>query len=380
MAIYSVGRRRVIIALLLTSALLLTLDLRGNPVIDRARDVFGTAMGPVESATDVVTTPIERAWNAITEYDDLERENQALQDEIDRLIGTQASAEASIIEYQELQALFNLPSLSGIDTEVAKVVGQSANNFDEIIEINKGRSSSITVGMPVVNQAGLIGNVTQVNETTAFVKLITDSRYTVAARVLAGTEPDVTVVTTPSGLTEDEVEDAATTTTTPAVNPDTTLPGTPAPQPGSLQPATTTTVPDGEEVAATTSTTSTTVPADPLASTTTTSSTTTTTTIPVGTVEKEFGALEGRGRGLLPQLRFIQDNPSLAVLGAGDLVETAGGSESLAPAGIPIGRVVNRADRSGSGGPLLDVEPHADLDKLGFVRVVLYKPLSEVEQ
>ena len=86
MAIYSVGRRRVIIGLLLTSALLLTLDLRGNPVIDRARDAFGTVMGPVESATEVVTTPIERTWNAITEYDDLERENQALQDEIDRLI------------------------------------------------------------------------------------------------------------------------------------------------------------------------------------------------------------------------------------------------------------------------------------------------------
>jgi hypothetical protein len=29
---------------------------------------------------------------------------------------------------------------------------------------------------------------------------------------------------------------------------------------------------------------------------------------------------------------------------------------------------------------LLDVELHADLDRLNFVRVVLYKPLSEVGQ
>ena len=35
MAIYSVGRKRVILALLLTTALLLTLDLRGNPIIER---------------------------------------------------------------------------------------------------------------------------------------------------------------------------------------------------------------------------------------------------------------------------------------------------------------------------------------------------------
>jgi rod shape-determining protein MreC len=97
-------------------------------------------------------------------------------------------------------------------------------------------------------------------------------------------------------------------------------------------------------------------------------------------IEKEFGALEGRGRLRLPQIRFVQDSPSVLDLVAGDIVETAGGSESLAPTGIPVGRVVNRAARPGSGGPLLDVELHAYLGRLNFVRVVLYRPLSEVEQ
>jgi rod shape-determining protein MreC len=91
MAIYTVGRRRVIVALLLTLVLLLTLDLRGNPVLDRVRDGFARAMAPIESATDVITTPVSRAWNGVTQYDDLERENEALQDQLDRLIGTQAS-------------------------------------------------------------------------------------------------------------------------------------------------------------------------------------------------------------------------------------------------------------------------------------------------
>ena len=80
MAIYSVGRRRVILALLLTSALLLTLDLRGNPFVDRGRDVMSRVMDPVESAVGVVTNPLERAWNGVVNFDDVERENQALQD------------------------------------------------------------------------------------------------------------------------------------------------------------------------------------------------------------------------------------------------------------------------------------------------------------
>ena len=73
MAIYSVGRKRVILALLLTTVLLLTLDLRGNPVVDAIREGFTVAMRPVEAATGVVTNPIERAWNGIVDYEDLEQ-------------------------------------------------------------------------------------------------------------------------------------------------------------------------------------------------------------------------------------------------------------------------------------------------------------------
>ncbi len=62
-------------------------------------------MNPVESAVGVVTNPLERAWNGVVNFDDVERENQALQDELDRLIGTQAAAEAAVLQAQEILAL-----------------------------------------------------------------------------------------------------------------------------------------------------------------------------------------------------------------------------------------------------------------------------------
>ena len=247
MAIYSVGRKRVILALLLTTVLLLTLDLRGNPAIDAAREGFTQVMRPVETATQVVTNPIERVWNGIVNYDDLEQENIALQEQVDRLIGTQAAAEAAVIEGKELQALYSLPSLSGIDTEVARVVGRAVSNLDQVIEINKGSSSGIEVGMAVVNQAGLVGKVTQVTRTTARVMLVTDSRYTVAVKVTSASATDEAIPTntSPSGLSPSEIAAAGTTTTTTTIPrlpgaivpgltlpdgspvPDTTLPGTP---------------------------------------------------------------------------------------------------------------------------------------------------------
>ena len=410
MAIYSVGRKRVILALLLTTVLLLTLDLRGNPVIDAAREGFTQVLRPVETATNVVTNPIERVWHGIVHYDDLERENIALQEQVDRLIGTQAAAEAAVIEGKELQALYSLPSLSGIDTEVARVVGPAVSNLDQVIEIDKGSSSGIEVGMAVVNQAGLVGKVTQVTRSTARVMLVTDSRYTVAVKITSASaaDDDVPTNTSPSGLSPSEIAAAGTTTTTtvprvpgpivPGVTlpdgspvPDTTLPGTavgadgePLIDPLTGRPLTAEQIEffaelEAQAQASGTTTTTTTV-LDPDASIPADTTTTTTTTTVPEVIEKEYGALEGRGRLRLPQIKFVQDSPSLSELVAGDLIETAGGSESLAPTGIPVGRVINRADRPGSGGPLLDVELYADLARLNFVRVVLYKPLSEVDQ
>jgi hypothetical protein len=226
----------------------------------------------------------------------------------------------------------------------------------------------------------------------------------------AAADTNVPTNTSPSGLTPSEIAAAGTTTTTsttlpslpgpvvPGVTlpdgspvPDTTLPGValgpdgePVFDPLTGRPLT------AEQIAALLDALAATTPTTPALDDTSTTepdlfsapspTTTTTTTIPAAVIEKEYGALEGRGRLRLPQIRFLQDSPSLSQLVEGDLVETAGGSESLAPTGIPVGRVVNRANRPGSGGPLLDVQLHADLARLNFVRVVLYKPLSEVDQ
>ena len=71
-------------------------------MLDRVRDGFSRLMEPVEAATEVATNPVERAWTSYANYEDLERENQALRDQIDRLVGSQAAAEASVIDYQLL--------------------------------------------------------------------------------------------------------------------------------------------------------------------------------------------------------------------------------------------------------------------------------------
>jgi len=103
----------------------------------------------------------------------------------------------------------------------------------------------------------------------------------------------------------------------------------------------------------------------------------TTTTLDLNLV-RETGGFNGQGDGSFPQVDFLSQTPAVGRFEDGDYVFTSGSEDSLAPANIPIGRVVNVVNRSTSEGPLLEVEPFADLDRLYFVRIVLYKPRSEV--
>ena len=350
MPLYTPGRRRAIILLLLTSVLLLTLDLRGNAIFDAARSGFTKILDPVETAADVVSRPVRNAWHGITHYEEIEAENERLRDQLDAQRGDQVAAQAAIEDFQRLLALNNLPSLGDYPSITATVVGESPSNLDQVIEINKGSNDNIEVGMAVYAPGGLVGKVTApVLPDRATVMLLTDSRYAVGVKVVPGAPPETTTTPAP-----------------PSSEASTVPPGTDAAPPTSEgEPAPGTSIPE-------TTAPPSTEPPD------TTTSSTTTTTIDV-TSSRETGQLRGQGADQLPQVDLLADTPVFGRFAEGDIVLTSGGTEGLAPPDIPVGTVTNVINRSSAEGPLLEIEPLADLSRLHFVRIVLYKPASEIE-
>ena len=340
MPIYSVSRRRAIVLLVLSSVLLLTIDLRGNPVIDGARSLFASVLSPFETAGRVVSTPLRNAWNGATSYHDLERENERLHDEIARQRGDQLTARAIVSEYQELLTLNGLTAQ--YPTVTCRVVGASPGNFSQTIEIDRGSNDGILVGMVVVNNAGLVGKITTVYDNRSVVMLANDSEYAIEAKVSAGGE-----LVSPSAGTSTSLSTPTT------LNTSTTTTAGGSPQVGPTAP---TTVP-----ATTTTTTTTPRPSG-----------VTTTTIRID--QHDTGAFEGRGKGRLPAMRFVAES----AIRVGSVVSTTGGSKSLAPPDIIIGEVINIVRRAGSAGPLLEVRLAANLAQLNFVQVVRYRPPSEV--
>ncbi|MGA1038080.1 MAG: rod shape-determining protein MreC [Ilumatobacteraceae bacterium] len=334
MATYSPGRRRVIIALALTSLFLLTLDLRGNQVLDGVRSGFGFVFRPINRAGEVVTTPVVRLWRSYREFDDLEEENRQLRAEIDGQRSAEIAAQNAIIENQDLLALAGLESLASYGSVTGRLVGQSPSNFDQQVEIDRGAIHGIRVGMAAINEAGLVGKVTSVAPQSSIIMLVTDPSYAVPVKILASNEA--------SGSA------SSTATTTPSTTEVVTGSSQLADSQASL-------FTDGES----------------------TSSATTTTVVEI---IRETGVLRGQGSDRLPRVSFIASGIGFGQIEVGDTVFTAGGSTSLAPPNIPLGRVLNVITRAGTAGQELEIEPTADLSRLQFVRVVLYQPASEVGQ
>jgi len=88
----------------------------------------------------------------------------------------------------------------------------------------------------------------------------------------------------------------------------------------------------------------------------------------------ETGAFRGRGSDRAPIVEFVDQSSRFVKIKVGAVVITAGGSKSLAPRGIVIGRVVKIVERSGTSGAVLEVRLTARLSTLNFVRVLLYQP------
>ena len=81
---------------------------------------------------------------------------------------------------------------------IARVIGQESTNFLNYIEIDLGASHNIAVGMPVVTEQGLVGRISEVNNVTSKVLLITDPSSAVNA-ILQSSRLNGIIQGTPNG-------------------------------------------------------------------------------------------------------------------------------------------------------------------------------------
>lgn len=167
--------------LVLTSVTLLTLDYRGSGAgaISFVKDGVRDAFAPVQEVSDKAFAPVGNFVGGILHYGDLEAENDRLRREIADIRGGLYRAENAERELRALSDNLDLPTPEDIPRVDARVVSTNPSNFAFTVEIDKGTSSGIATGMPVVTGAGLVGEITDVSRNRSVVQLVTDKKFSV---------------------------------------------------------------------------------------------------------------------------------------------------------------------------------------------------------
>lgn len=179
------GRRRLTLLILALSTLtILTLDFRNFGPLETAVGGVRSVLDPFADAASGIFDPVGNGWEGITEYDEVVAENAELRAQLDQLRGDAVRGQAAEQTLEQLLGELDIEYLAGVDTVTGRV-GDRIGNFDNFaIDIDKGSSDGIEVGMPAVTSAGLIGRVKSVSTDQSRIELITESNFGVGVRII----------------------------------------------------------------------------------------------------------------------------------------------------------------------------------------------------
>jgi rod shape-determining protein MreC len=174
--------------LVVASIAIITLDYRGQAhgVITGAKRAAHDAFAPVQSGVDAIARPVGSFLSGAVHGGDLEAQNAKLRREIGALQRQTLNTQATRNALRALQRLDHLPWVGAIPTVTAQVTALNPSDFAATVQLDKGSTSGVAVGMPVVGGAGLVGQVIEVWSSGCTVRLVTDVDSSVGARFGSG--------------------------------------------------------------------------------------------------------------------------------------------------------------------------------------------------
>ena len=182
-------RSRLLLVLLLVSSLLLiTLDLRGVNLASGLRNTTQNVLAPVEGFFSKIFSPVGNFFGDVKNLGNTRKKIAELTTEVDKLTAQAAVNEDIAGQLNQLKGVLDLAGRGGYKVVAARVINRGSNStFKQTITIDAGSSSGIERNMTVISDAGLVGVVKSVTSNNAIVLLMSDPTFKVGVRI-AGTQ------------------------------------------------------------------------------------------------------------------------------------------------------------------------------------------------
>ena len=183
------GRSRLLlIILIVTSLLLITLDLRGVKILDGVRSGTQNVLSPFQKAGSTVVSPFRNFFGDVTNLGQTRNEIEKLKEENAKLRNELLQRKSADAELEQLKSVLDLAGRAGYKVLASRVISQGAStSFSQTITIDAGSTSGVRQNMTVVSGEGLVGVVKESYLNSALVMLATDPDFKVGVRI-AGTQ------------------------------------------------------------------------------------------------------------------------------------------------------------------------------------------------
>jgi rod shape-determining protein MreC len=180
------ARRRIgsYLAFLVTSVLLMAIS--ANPLIRDLQNGLAFAFKPIEVSIDGVAHDVASIGTALTEIDQLRKDNEALRNENDQLRIDNRSAAELRRENDQLTGLLQLRQGLTFETIASAVIARETSEARRVIVIDRGSNDGVQVGHVVIAAgSALVGRVIEVGPSFARVLLLSDSTSIVIGQLLS---------------------------------------------------------------------------------------------------------------------------------------------------------------------------------------------------
>jgi rod shape-determining protein MreC len=169
-------------AAVLASVLLLIGDSQYG-LMDKAREALSVVFYPLQRAVNLPITAARHVDDFFTTQTNLKAENEAMRSQHLAMAARLARLETLEQDYTALRRLNQLKSMRQDAGELAEILYTGRDPFSYKIIIDKGEDAHLRAGQPVVDDQGLLGQITRVQPLTAEVTLIIDKTLMVPVMV-----------------------------------------------------------------------------------------------------------------------------------------------------------------------------------------------------
>ena len=144
------------------------------PVVSTLRVALATALAPIQRGLLVPVEVISGGSDYLRGLTQALQSENAARSQLAQQAERVALAERLATENGRLRALLELAPSLAVRSQAAEVQYEAADRYSRKLFINRGSTQGLAVGAPVINEAGVLGQVTRLYPLSAEVTLLTD--------------------------------------------------------------------------------------------------------------------------------------------------------------------------------------------------------------